>query len=77
MTEASLTGELEDGRRRAEALLPLTLALFAEPSPAVIKGVLHARGRIPTPHVRMPLADASPAAVQHARAALDSLAVTV
>jgi 4-hydroxy-tetrahydrodipicolinate synthase len=77
MTEASLTGELEDGRRRAEALLPLTLALFAEPSPAVIKGVLHAQGKIPTPHVRMPLADASPAAVQHARAALDSLAVTV
>jgi 4-hydroxy-tetrahydrodipicolinate synthase len=77
MTEASLTGELGDGRRRAEALLPLTLALFAEPSPAVIKGVLHAQGKIPTPHVRMPLAGASPAAVQHARAALDSLAVTV
>ena len=60
MIDAGLAGELADGRRQAEALLPLTLALFAEPSPAVIKAVLHAQGKIPTPHVRMPLADASP-----------------
>jgi 4-hydroxy-tetrahydrodipicolinate synthase len=61
------------GRRKAEALLPLTLALFAEPSPAVIKGVLHAQRKIATPHVRMPLVDASPTAVDHALAVLDSI----
>ncbi len=77
MLDAGLAGQLTDGRRQAEALLPLTLGLFAEPSPAVIKGVLHAQGKIPTPHVRMPLADASPTAVEQALAVLDSLAVVV
>src|SRR4051794_37727553 len=49
-----------EGRAHAEALLPVVTALFAEPSPAVIKAVLHAEGRIPAPDVRMPLASASP-----------------
>jgi 4-hydroxy-tetrahydrodipicolinate synthase len=75
MIECGLAGQLADGRHLAEALLPLTLALFAEPSPAVIKAVLHAHGKIPTPHVRMPLADASPVAVEQALAVLDSLTV--
>ena len=66
MIDAGLAGRVEEGRMLAEALLPLTLALFAEPSPAVIKGVLHVEGRIPTPHVRMPLANASPEAVEAA-----------
>jgi 4-hydroxy-tetrahydrodipicolinate synthase len=74
MIDCGLAGRLADGRREAEALLPLTLALFAEPSPAVIKGVLHAQGKIPTPHVRMPLGDASPVAVDQALAVLESLA---
>ena len=73
MIDCGLAGQLTDGRRQAEALLPLTLALFAEPSPAVIKAVLYAHGKIPTPHVRMPLADASPRAVKQALAVLDSL----
>jgi 4-hydroxy-tetrahydrodipicolinate synthase len=73
MIDDGLSGNLAKGRRAAEALLPLVLALFAEPSPAVTKAVLHARGRIPTPHVRMPLADASNAATQRALAAFDSL----
>ena len=77
MIDAGLAGQLTDGRRQAEALLPLTLALFAEPSPAVIKGVLHARGEIPTPHVRLPLADASPVALEQALAVLDPLAAIV
>ena len=75
MLDAGLEGRLAEGRRYAEALLPLVGALFAEPSPAVTKAVLHALGRIPTPHVRMPLADASTAAVDRALAALDSLPV--
>jgi 4-hydroxy-tetrahydrodipicolinate synthase len=58
-----------EGRAHAEALLPLSRALFAEPSPAPIKAVLHAEGRIPTPHVRMPLADASPEVAERAVAA--------
>jgi 4-hydroxy-tetrahydrodipicolinate synthase len=76
LIDAGLVGELSDGRRLAESLLPLTLALFAEPSPAVIKGLLNAQGRIPTPHVRMPLADASPAAIGQAQVALESLTVS-
>ena len=66
MIECGLRGEVEAGRAQAEALLPVVQALFAEPSPAVIKAVLHAHGRIPTPHVRMPLADASPDTVARA-----------
>lgn len=69
MIDHGLAGRVEDGRKLAEVLLPLTLALFAEPSPAVIKGVLEAEGRIPTRTVRMPLADASDAAVEAALAA--------
>ncbi len=58
------------GRADAEALLPLVLALFAEPNPAVVKALLHAEGLIATPDVRAPLANASPAALERARAAL-------
>jgi 4-hydroxy-tetrahydrodipicolinate synthase len=59
MIECGRRGDLEGGRWHAEALLPLVQALFAEPSPAVIKAVLHVLGRIPTPDVRMPLSAAS------------------
>jgi 4-hydroxy-tetrahydrodipicolinate synthase len=59
MIDRGLRGDAEGGRPLAEALLPLVQALFAEPSPAVIKAVLHALGRIPTPDVRMPLSPAS------------------
>jgi 4-hydroxy-tetrahydrodipicolinate synthase len=70
MIDDGLAGRVDDGRAKAEALLPLVLALFAEPSPAVIKAVLHAEGRIATPDVRMPLSAASPAALEAGRAAL-------
>lgn len=68
MTEHGLAGEVAPGRAHAEALLPLVRALFAEPSPAVIKALLHAQGRIPTADVRMPLSNASPSAVKQALA---------
>jgi 4-hydroxy-tetrahydrodipicolinate synthase len=64
MVECGLAGKLEDGRAHAEALLPMIQAGFAEPNPAVFKGVLHAQGRIATPDVRMPLDNASPAAIE-------------
>jgi len=59
MINHGLAGEVVPGRKHAEALLPLVRALFAEPSPAVIKALLYAAGRIPTPDVRMPLSNAS------------------
>jgi 4-hydroxy-tetrahydrodipicolinate synthase len=68
MIEHGLAGEVAPGRAHAEALLPLVRALFAEPSPAVVKALLHADGRIPTPDVRMPLSNASAAAVERALA---------
>lgn len=69
MIDHGLAGEVTPGRAHAEALLPLVRALFAEPSPAVIKALLHADGRIATADVRMPLSNASAAAVQQALAA--------
>ena len=70
MIDDGLAGRVAEARARAEALLPVVLALFAEPNPAVIKGVLHAQGRIPTPDVRLPLTPASKPAVEDALALL-------
>jgi 4-hydroxy-tetrahydrodipicolinate synthase len=72
MIECGLAAKVDDGRAHAEALLPVTQALFAEPNPAVFKGVLHAQGRIPTPDVRLPLVNASAESVQRALAAVDA-----
>ena len=44
MVDDRLAGRVDEARALAKALLPLVLALFAEPNPAVIKGVLHAQG---------------------------------
>jgi 4-hydroxy-tetrahydrodipicolinate synthase len=67
LVAAADEGRLDDARRQAEALLALVRALFAEPSPAVLKAMLHDAGRIATPAVRMPLAPASPAGLERAR----------
>lgn len=72
MVECGLAGKLEDGRAHAEALLPMIQAGFSEPNPAVFKGVLHAQGRIATPDVRMPLANASAAAIERCLAAVEN-----
>jgi 4-hydroxy-tetrahydrodipicolinate synthase len=77
MVESGLAADVGNARAIAEALLPLTLSLFAEPSPAVIKAVLHALGKIPTEHVRMPLADASPAAAEQALTRLTNVQSSV
>jgi 4-hydroxy-tetrahydrodipicolinate synthase len=74
MIDAGLAGDVAASRPIANVLLPLTLALFSEPSPAVQKAVLHAQGKIATPDVRMPLSNASSAALDQALAALDSVA---
>jgi MFS family permease len=48
-------GDAGRARDLTRRLAPLSAALFAEPNPAVIKGALHAEGRIPSPAVRLPL----------------------
>ena len=48
-------------------------ALFAEPNPTVLKAVLHATGRIPTPTVRLPLLRPHPDVVAAALARLARL----
>jgi 4-hydroxy-tetrahydrodipicolinate synthase len=71
LVECALAGKVDEGRAHHEALLPVTAACFAEPNPAVFKGVLHAQGRIPTPDVRLPLVNASSSAVDRALAAVE------
>jgi 4-hydroxy-tetrahydrodipicolinate synthase len=66
MVECALAGKVDEGRAHHEALLPVSRACFAEPNPAVFKGVLHRQGLIPTPDVRLPLTNASDGAVQRA-----------
>ncbi|HEY1180290.1 MAG TPA: 4-hydroxy-tetrahydrodipicolinate synthase [Phytomonospora sp.] len=56
-------GDVETARALGHRLAPLSASLFAEPNPTVTKAVLHARGRIPTPDVRLPLLPAGPESV--------------
>jgi 4-hydroxy-tetrahydrodipicolinate synthase len=66
-------GEVLLARELGHRLASLSAALFAAPNPTVIKGVLHAQGRIPSPAVRLPLLAAGDALV---REALCSQAIT-
>ena len=59
-------GDAMTARELGRRLAPLSAALFAEPNPVVIKGVLHAQGRIPSPAVRLPHLPASAATVRTA-----------
>jgi 4-hydroxy-tetrahydrodipicolinate synthase len=69
MIDAALAGDAARTRPHAEALLPLVQALFAEPSPAVLKAILREEGRIATANVRMPLSEASSGALSKGLAA--------
>jgi 4-hydroxy-tetrahydrodipicolinate synthase len=71
MVDAWRAGDAHRARCLGASLAPLAAALFAEPNPTVIKAVLHARGRIAVPDVRLPLLPPDPATVA---AALDLLA---
>lgn len=64
-------GEADRARALGHTLARLSATLFAEPNPAVIKGVLYSQGRIPTPDVRLPLL---PAGRESIAAALRELA---
>ncbi|WP_203725597.1 dihydrodipicolinate synthase family protein [Paractinoplanes durhamensis] len=52
-------GDVATARPLGHRLARLSAALFAEPNPTVIKAVLHAQNRIPTPDVRLPLMPAA------------------
>ena len=67
-------GDAARARPLGHALAALARACFNAPNPAVVKGVLHAQGRIPTPDVRLPLLPAGPAEVEAALAQLERLA---
>ncbi|GAA4730343.1 dihydrodipicolinate synthase family protein [Phytohabitans rumicis] len=59
-------GDTTTARTLGGRLATLSGALFAAPNPTVIKAVLHAHGRIPTPSVRLPLLPADPELVRTA-----------
>jgi 4-hydroxy-tetrahydrodipicolinate synthase len=61
-------------RRLAGPLAALSAAVFAEPNPTVLKGALHACGRIPTASVRLPLLAAADESVHFAMARLAEVA---
>jgi 4-hydroxy-tetrahydrodipicolinate synthase len=70
MIECALAGKVDEGRAHHEALAAVTEAGFAEPNPAVFKGMLHRQGRIPTPDLRLPMTPASSAAIDRLEAAI-------
>jgi 4-hydroxy-tetrahydrodipicolinate synthase len=66
-------GNAAQARDLGHRLAPLSAALFAEPNPVVIKGVLHAQGAIPSPMVRLPLLPASSDTVRAAMSLLTAM----
>ena len=69
LVEAWRAGDAGRARAVGNHLAALSIALFAEPNPAVVKAVLHAHGRIPAPGVRLPLLGATQPALAAALAA--------
>jgi 4-hydroxy-tetrahydrodipicolinate synthase len=70
------SGQAARARELGNRLVPLSAALFAEPNPVVIKGVLHAQGKIPSPAVRLPLLPARPDTVRAAMSLLTATAAS-
>ena len=67
------SGAAGPARRIGHRLVALSAALFAEPNPVVIKGVLHAQGMIPSPAVRLPLLPARQETVDAALGVLNAI----
>lgn len=72
LVEAWHSGDVARAMQLGSRLARLSAALFAGPNPTVIKGVLHAQGRVPNASVRLPLLPAGSASVTDALSALDS-----
>ncbi|TQF05825.1 4-hydroxy-tetrahydrodipicolinate synthase [Kitasatospora acidiphila] len=66
LVDAWQAGDVARARDLGHRLSRLAAALFTEPNPTVVKGVLHAQGRISSPAVRLPLLPASEASVSRA-----------
>jgi 4-hydroxy-tetrahydrodipicolinate synthase len=73
MVAAWRAGDAAVARPLGHRLTGLAEALFAEPNPTVIKGVLHRQGHIASPAVRLPLLPARQESVDAALAAASSL----
>jgi 4-hydroxy-tetrahydrodipicolinate synthase len=73
LADAWAAGDVARARAHGPALARLSAAAFAAPNPTVIKGALHALGRIPAPDVRLPLLPATPGEVAALLARLDEL----
>ena len=73
MVNASFAGEFAEARRLAELLLPVVLAGFSEPNPAVWKAALHHFGEIATADLRAPMTRASGEATQTVIAAIEAV----
>ncbi|MCE6998076.1 dihydrodipicolinate synthase family protein [Saccharothrix sp. S26] len=76
LIDAWHAGDVPVARDLGGRLGRLSAALFAEPNPTVIKAVLHAQGRIPTPDVRLPLLAAHPDSTSTALTAAEHLLAT-
>ncbi|MEV6375630.1 dihydrodipicolinate synthase family protein [Micromonospora musae] len=74
LADAWRIGDATRARALGHRLAELSAALFAAPNPTVVKAVLHAQGRIPTPAVRLPLLAPDDETVQVALARLAALA---
>lgn len=72
LIDFGLARNVEGGRPIAESLLDVVESLFAEPNPAVIKGVLAAQGVIASGRVREPMTPASTSSVERALEAIDA-----
>ncbi|MEU4799262.1 4-hydroxy-tetrahydrodipicolinate synthase [Streptomyces sp. NPDC023327] len=66
-------GAATPARDLGAELARLSAALFTEPNPTVIKGLLHTQNRIPSPSVRLPLLPASADSVRRAARMAEAL----
>jgi 4-hydroxy-tetrahydrodipicolinate synthase len=73
LADAWQEGDITTARTLGAGLARLSAALFAAPNPTVLKAVLHAQGRIPSPDVRLPLVPPPPATVAHVLTVLEEL----
>ena len=70
MVEAALAGNFTEARLLAERLLPVVVAGFSEPNPALWKAALHHLGEISTPNLRSPISNATAYATAQILAAI-------
>ncbi|AWS45011.1 dihydrodipicolinate synthase family protein [Streptosporangium sp. 'caverna'] len=64
LEQAWRSGDAERARALGHSLSALSASVFTEPNPTVLKGVLHAQGRIPTASVRLPLVPAGSTSIK-------------